>query len=108
MQSCKFLHLGAMVIGAGLWLTGCVAPGTSGSGAPPFRNASMSAQDAVKTIAAGSSTKADVLSQLGPANVVRFDSGFEVWVYSPPGTEFVVLFTPSGIVKKTRMRPLPA
>jgi hypothetical protein len=90
-----------------LWLTGCVAPTASGSPAPPFRMAGMSAQDALKTIASGTSTKADVLTQLGPANVVRFDSGFEVWVYSPPGAEFVVLFTPSGVVKKTRIRPLP-
>ena len=44
--------------------------------------------------------------------MVKFDSGFEVWVYrnkSPetkaaPG-EFVILFAPSGVVKKTRLRP---
>jgi hypothetical protein len=68
----------------------------------------MTAQEAARTIVAGSSTKPDVRAQLGPANVISFDSGFEVWVYSAPGAEFVILFTPAGIVKKTRTRRTPA
>jgi hypothetical protein len=61
----------------------------------------------------GTSTKADVAAALGPANVVAFDSGWEVWVYRWLGTdhsaraatEVVVLFDPSGTARKVRMRP---
>jgi hypothetical protein len=98
-----------------LVLAGCA--GNSGlldsSGkASPFRNPELSLQDASALLAAGEIGKADVLSALGPGTVVKFDSGFEVWVYraksSEPAAakaEFVVLFTPSGWVRKTRIRP---
>ncbi len=78
----------------------------------------------------GTSTKADVIAALGETLVIRFDSGYEVWVYrlddgtSGEGTpsapwlrraatpeasaEFVILFAPSGVVTKTRIRPAPA
>jgi hypothetical protein len=64
-----------------------------------------------------------VLAARGKAAAeISFDSGFEVWVYriasdtppkpalekAPPGnTEFVVLFAPSGIATKARIRPDP-
>ena len=67
--------------------------------------------------------KADVLAALGPATVVRFDSGYEVWLYrlvetssrknqdEPPNrdrggqpSELVMLFNPSGSVSKVRIR----
>jgi hypothetical protein len=49
---------------------------------------------------------------LGEAVVIPFDSGYEVWVYREkpkdeapsPRTELVLLFAPSGIVTKTRIR----
>jgi hypothetical protein len=88
--------------------------------------------DRVKgTVAIGKSTKADVIAALGETLVISFDSGFEVWVYrlasdtpakaapgqrmrrtsekAGPGTsaEFVILFAPSGLVAKTRIRPAP-
>lgn len=58
------------------------------------------------------STKADVRSALGPATAVDFASGYEVWVYRQPprekppapGAELVLLFDPSGILSKTRVR----
>jgi hypothetical protein len=60
------------------------------------------------------STKADVAAAFGEARVVRFESGFEVWAYQsdrpqPPlgRSEFVVLFSPSAVVSKTRLRPAP-
>jgi hypothetical protein len=64
-------------------------------------------------VAVGKSTKGEVKATLGEAAVVHFDSGFEVWVYRWPGaqrtsraaTEFVVLFDPSGVAKRTRVRP---
>jgi len=77
-------------------------------------------------------TKGDVIAALGETLVISFDSGFEVWVYrlasdapakaaqpqgaartgsekAGPGAtgEFVVLFAPSGLVAKTRIRPAP-
>ncbi len=63
---------------------------------------------------AGKSTKDEVAAVFGPATVIRFDSGFEVWAYhfGPQERrleriEFVVLFAPSGVVAKTRLRPAP-
>ena len=54
----------------------------------------------------------DVAAVLGNAAVIKFDSGFEVWVYqvrsseiSVKTSELVVLFAPSGVVKKIRIRP---
>lgn len=94
--------------------------------------ASVSAHKARDAVAIGKSTKADVLAALGKTQVIGFDSGFEVWVYrylgdapakaspaerSEPAAsargasgqaEFVVLFAPSGVVAKTRIRPAPA
>jgi hypothetical protein len=78
----------------------------------------------------GRSTKADVIAALGESLVIRFDNGYEVWVYhladdttagqkrlrtrsgaddTRPGesAEYVILFQPSGVVAKTRMRPSP-
>lgn len=72
----------------------------------------MSMQSARDMVVAGTSSKADVIAALGSGNVVSFDSGFEVWVYrakaagtATDSAEFVILFAPSGIVKKTRIRP---
>ncbi len=68
-------------------------------------------------VIAGQSTRADVASQLGKADVIRFDSGYEVWTYSvaekksmwrakaeEPSHEVVVLFTPDGVASKVRSR----
>jgi len=69
-------------------------------------------------IIVGKSTKADVLAALGKTTSIHFDSGYEVWVYSltrEPSVqgdkgraEFVVLFSPAGVVTKTRIRPVGA
>lgn len=88
-------------------VAGCAAPGASTVTTIPAHKA----RDAI-TI--GKSTKADVIAALGKTTVISFDSGFEVWVYQHKGdtpaigkTEFVVLFAPSGVVTKTRIRPAP-
>ena len=76
----------------------------------------MSMQSANEAITIGTSTRAEVLAALGPAIVVKFDSGYEVWAYrkkSPERSpekaatpaELVILFAPSGVVKKTRIKP---
>jgi len=60
----------------------------------------------------GKSTKADVRAALGEAVVVDFESGYQVWVYRERApekepaakAELVLLFAPSGILAKTRVR----
>jgi hypothetical protein len=72
----------------------------------------LSAQAAQDALSIGSSTKADVRAALGQAVVVDFSSGYEVWVYrerpkeesAVPKTELVLLFSPSGILSRTRVR----
>ena len=74
---------------------------------------SLAPQAAMDMIAIGTSTKADVSGALGEAIVIAFDSGHEVWVYRWAGTErttraateLVVLFDPSGVATKVRVRP---
>jgi hypothetical protein len=81
------------------------SPGVMRAGSPPPASAQMA-------IVPGS-TKQQVSAALGPANVIRFDSGWEVWVYRWLGsdrsargaTELVVLFDAQGTVKKVRVRP---
>ena len=108
------LRIGFVLVSC-LWLAGCAGPFgffNAENKAPPFRDPNMSMQNASDVIAIGIATKADVIAALGGATVVKFDSGFEVWVYraKSPETaaakaEFVILFAPSGIVKKTRILP---
>ena len=102
-----------------LALAGCAAsPGFEqdmrDGTAPPFRDPAMSMQAAGNIVATGTATKAGVRAALGPATVVGFDSGNEVWVYREKNprepskaskAEFVILFAPDGTVKKTRVRP---
>ena len=57
------------------------------------------------SLAIGTSTKSDVRAALGEGTEVNFDSGYAVWVYRQPDVaELVLLFEPSGILSKTRMR----
>ena len=97
-----------------LWLAGCAGPGlfAGGPAAPPFSNPTMSMQNASDSITVGKSSKADVMAALGVATVIKFDSGYEVWVYRAKSrepaeakAEFVILFSPDGVVRKTRLRP---
>ena len=66
---------------------------------------------ATALVRVGSGTQAEVVAALGPTNRIRFASGYEVWVYHYPGSgraaqsgELVLLFAPSGVLVKTRMR----
>ena len=97
-----------------LWLAGCAGPGLFGGGpaAPPFSNPTLSMQSASDSITVGKSSKTDVMATLGSATVINFDSGYEVWVYRAKSreaaeakAEFVILFSPDGVVRKTRLRP---
>ncbi len=97
-----------------LWLAACAGPGLFGGGpdAPPFSNPTLSMQSASDSITVGKSSKAGVMAALGAATVINFDSGYEVWVYRAKSrepaeakAEFVILFSPDGVVRKTRVRP---
>ena len=97
-----------------LWLAACAGPGlfNAGSDGPPFSNPALSMQSASDSIVVGKSSKADVMTALGAATVINFDSRHEVWVYRAKSrepaeakAEFVILFSPNGVVKKTRLRP---
>lgn len=95
-------------------LAGCAGPGGTWGGddsRPAFANPALSLPAATALVVPGKSTKAEVAAALGKATVIPFDSGFEVWVYrgrmaqiAAPGAEFVLLFEPSGILKKSRVR----
>ena len=97
-----------------LWLAACAGPGLfhANNDAPPFSNPTLSMQSASDSIAVGKSSKADVMAALGAATVINFDSRYEVWVYrvksrepAEAKAEFVILFSPDGVVRKTRVRP---
>ena len=98
-----------------LWLAGCAGSfgeEESKNSAPAFRDPKMSVQEALDAVVIGKSTQADVAAALGKAAVIKFDSGFEVWVYrvrssevAVKKSEVVLLFAPSGVVKKVRVRP---
>lgn len=84
-------------------LAGCA----SQSATPP--GAQVAAERLQQAAVAGQTTKAQLLAAFGPTKAVRFDSGYEAWVYQSPAgggrfAEFVVLIDPSGIVRKTRTR----
>ena len=127
------LHLGvvcALCFGIG----GCAesrTPVAPNATVTPLQAKVLPAEDSASAIVPGESTKADVVAALGKTAAIRFDSGFEVWVYriasdAPPAAraaqrperqdaaedepakaELVVLFDPSGVVKKKRMRLPP-
>ena len=103
----------ACALTSALWFTGCASAfRTAKPELPPFRDASMSLQTASDLTVPGTTTKTQTLAALGPAITVKFDSGFEVWIYraKSPGApvepaELVILFSPEGIASKTRIRP---
>lgn len=115
-------------IGVALALALCIAGcATQPSTAPsavvtPVRPKVVPADRVKDAVAIGKTSKADVIASLGETLVIGFDTGYEVWVYTlaeertpriagraAPGTsaEFVILFAPSGLVAKSRVRPAP-
>lgn len=97
------------ILAACVLLAGCSVLQPS----PPVpQKPALSAAAAERSLSIGQSTKADVLAALGKGVVVDFESGYEVWVYreKPPASgselraELVLLFGPSGILAKTRVR----
>lgn len=104
----------SMVCAICLSIARCAGLGLFNVGAdtPAFSKPAVSMRNASDAIVVGKTHRDEVLAALGAAMVINFDSEFEVWVYraksrAPANTkaEFVILFAPSGTVKKTRFRP---
>ena len=104
------LGLAGFVLAVCPWFIACGSL-SAGDATPTFRDPSMSMQKARDVIVVGVTTQAETMAALGPATEIRFDSGYAIWVYRARAAdsgadraEFVILFTPSGIAKKTRLR----
>jgi hypothetical protein len=113
----------------------CAGGGCATHGGPsaavvtPLAAKVVPAERVKRSIVPGTSTRADVIAALGESLAIRFDSGYEVWVYRldnamrdgqdplrrffprrverSEADELVILFAPSGIVAKTRVRHAP-
>ena len=85
---------------------------------PIFQNKNLSLESAaasLQTLATSgrNASQPEVTNLLGKAtSKVRFDNGYEIWVYRnasikapASGTELVLLFAPDGLLKKYRVRP---
>ena len=99
-------------------LCACASPRPTASVADSAASQRNALAEDVATTAASlrGRSKADVIAALGVATVMRFDSGYEVWVYlvrqpsardRAESSELVMLFTPSGVVAKVRVRSPP-
>ena len=103
-----------LAIASALLLAGCAGLSSLSSlpqpERPMFREAALPPQAASAAITVGRSTQAEVAARLGEADRLRFDNGYEVWVYRAhpvraDQAELVVLFAPDGMVRKVRVRP---
>ncbi|MBA2964429.1 MULTISPECIES: hypothetical protein [Ramlibacter] len=97
-------------------LAGCAGAGVPGDAArvrPPFADAHLGVEAAAQRLAVGRSTRQEVAALLGPAETLRFETGWEAWVYRThdergdpvDGPELVLLFGPAGVLQKARVRP---
>jgi hypothetical protein len=98
------------VLGGCTVLAACAMLPAAQPDRPMFRDPGMTPQAAASTLAAGRSTQAQVAAQLGDADRLAFDNGYEVWVYRDRPVragqaELVLLFGPDGLLKKARLRP---
>lgn len=86
-----------------LVLAGCATPA-------PEPGAIVAQDRFTQLVVPGRTTRAELLAAFGPTQTVRFDSGFETWLYetgprSGRRTELVLLLDRDGVVRKMRMRP---
>jgi hypothetical protein len=104
----KALRIG-VALACAAFVGGCaMQPSTTPSAVVTSPRAKVIAEQRVNDVVViGNSTKADVVAALGETLVIRFDNAYEVWVYrlvEDRRGEFVILFEPSGVVAKTRIR----
>ena len=107
-------HLEAALLVTLAAMAGCAGPFglvTDRAGRPAFRDASTTVAQAGATIVPGRDDQASVEERLGPAERLRFASGYEVWVWRDAdwrrqarGSELLVLFDPAGKVSQVRAR----
>ena len=96
-----------------VFIAGCETPGAPMNPSAVVTSQRLTVNPANRmrdAVVIGKSTKADVRAALGDTLAISFDNGYEVWVYRldrDTTAEFVILFAPSGIVAKTRIRPDP-
>jgi hypothetical protein len=90
-------------------IAGCAGPQATAPSAfvASPRAKVVAASRAQNAVVVGKSTKADVAAALGETLVIGFDNAYEVWVYrlaEDRRGELVILFEPSGVATKTRVR----
>jgi hypothetical protein len=103
---------GLLACGAALSACAVLGSGAVDESGPGVLRADERTPADAQALAVPGASKSRVDAALGRANVIRFDSGWEVWVYrwvgrdrSPQAaTELVVLVDPQGTVKKSRVR----
>ncbi len=97
MKRCMFVLSAALVLGG--CATGSKEPGT------------VVAEDRfAQQVVPGRTTRAELLAAFGPTKTVRFDSGYETWLYEANAgagrhSELVLLLDRAGVVQKMRRRP---
>ena len=100
----------ALALAALACLAGCQAPRANTPSAVVTsspRQKVVPVQRLEHAVIVGRSTRADVIAALGETLVISFDNGYEVWLYRPAAdkrAEFVILYSPQGVVTKTRLR----
>ena len=106
------LHITAVLV-LSVCIAGCETPGAPMNPSAVVTSQRLTVNPANRmrdAVVIGKSTKADVRAALGDTLAISFDNGYEVWVYRlerDTTAEFVILFAPSGIVAKIRIRPDP-
>jgi hypothetical protein len=100
------------ILAACALLSGCALVSPQPKEPPLGPGEVASARAAEDSVYVGKSTKAAVRAALGQATEVDFESGYAIWVYREParkeppspGAELVLLFDPSGLLTRTRVR----
>jgi hypothetical protein len=92
-----------MIVSTVLALSGCATgPDEPGKTVAEDRFAQL--------VVPGRTTRAELLAAFGPTKTVRFDRGYETWLYESEAgagrhTELVLLLDRAGVVQKMRRRP---
>lgn len=105
-----------VAIAACVLLAGCALSGKLEENGPGIQRSApqaafAAAQAASERVHIGD-TRDAVAAALGPANILQFESGWQVWIYRWPGvddstlaaTELDLLFEPRGSLRKIRVR----